>query len=66
MLHLTFEEYNELQKLDVGICLACFEITEDIGNKSKSVCPECGANQMISLENALLYNKVKVTNGQSR
>ena len=65
MLHLTFEEYTELQKLDVGICLACFEIVEGVENKPKSTCPECGANQMISLETALLYNKVKV-NGNIR
>lgn len=61
MLHLTFEEYSELQKQDTGVCLACFELTTDIINTElHSTCPHCQAKQLMMLENALMYKKVVI------
>lgn len=61
MLTLRLNEYTELVSQDTGVCLACLELTTNINTSQyRGKCPHCEAQQLISLEIALLYNKIIV------
>lgn len=61
MLTLTPEEFITLTQQDTGVCLACLELSTDINtNQFRGKCPHCEAQQLISLEIGLMYNKIKV------